>query len=150
MESGFRFESEDPTETETDFTVLDDEVEFTFARSGGPGGQNVNRRATKVHLRWDFERSPTLNDKQKGLIREGLKGFINKDGVVALEAQEERSQGRNRQIALDKLNALVAEAFVPEKERIATKTPRSSRERRLEGKRATAQKKKGRRFKNEG
>lgn len=150
MESGFRFESEDPTETETDFTVLDDEVEFTFARSGGPGGQNVNRRATKVHLRWDFERSSALNDKQKGLIREGLKGFINKDGVVALEAQEERSQGRNRQIALDKLNALVEEALVPEKERIATKTPRSSRERRLEGKRATAQKKKGRRFKNEG
>lgn len=142
--------NENPTETENDFTVPESEVEFTFARSGGPGGQNVNRRATKAQLRWDFEQSATLNDDQKGMIREGLKGFINKDGIIALEAQEERSQGRNRQIALDKLNVLVVEALMPEKERIATKTPRSSRERRLEGKRAIAQKKKGRRFTDEG
>ena len=141
---------EHTAEEKNDFMVPENEVEFAFARSGGPGGQNVNRRATKAQLRWDFEHSSALNEEQKAILRDRLAGWINKEGVITLEAQEERSQPQNRRIVLEKLNAAVVGALVPEKERIATRPTRASRRKRLEGKLVQSRKKKSRRFADEG
>ncbi len=119
----------------TDDISLDErEIEESFVRSSGPGGQNVNKLSTAVQLRFDVRRSPSLpNDVAVRMMRLGGKR-ITKDGVLVIVAQTHRTQERNRADALERLAALIREAAVRPVKRIATKPTRASKQKRLEGK----------------
>jgi ribosome-associated protein len=115
-------------------SINESEIEESFVRSSGPGGQNVNKLSTAVQLRFDVRRSPSLsNDVAIRLIR--LAGRrMTKDGVLVLIAQNHRTQERNRAEALERLVELIREAAIPPVPRRATKPTKASRRERLEGK----------------
>ena len=119
----------------TDSISLDDsEIEESFVRSSGPGGQNVNKLSTAVQLRFDVRRSPSLpNDVAIRLMRLAGKR-MTKDGVLVLIAQTHRTQERNRAEAMERLVALIQEASIRPTVRRATKPTKASKERRIEGK----------------
>jgi ribosome-associated protein len=119
----------------TDEISLDEsEIEESFVRSSGPGGQNVNKLSTAVQLRFDVRRSPALpNDVAVRLMRLAGKR-LTKDGVLVIVAQNHRTQERNRADALERLVELIQEAAVRPIPRRATKPTKASREKRLEGK----------------
>jgi ribosome-associated protein len=119
----------------TDHISIDEsEIEESFVRSSGPGGQNVNKLSTAVQLRFDVRRSPSLpNDVAIRLMR--LAGRrMTKDGVLVLIAQNHRTQERNRAEAMERLVDLVQQAAVKPIARRATKPTKASKERRIEGK----------------
>ncbi len=122
----------------TDFSS---ELKFTTSRSGGKGGQHVNKVSTKVELHFDYMNSFILNDEQKGLITAKLSSFINKDGILTVVAQEERSQLMNRKRAIGKFYNLLERAFRKPKKRIATKPGAGYHKKRLSTKRIQAEKK---------
>lgn len=115
--------------------VPEHELEFRASRSGGPGGQGVNTTASKVELRWDVEATESLAGWQKALVRERLANRITDDGVLIIQASEERSQHQNREAAKARFRSLVGEAIVPPKRRKRTKPSRAAKRRRLEDKR---------------
>ncbi len=104
---------------------------FTFSRSSGPGGQNVNKLNTRVCVSLDIRNCPYLSDYRKQKIRRSLKGRIDKQGVLSVVCQEYRSQHANRNAAVQRLAELLAEALKPVKPRKATKLPKSAVEKRL-------------------
>ena len=115
-------------------SIPEEELEESFVRSSGPGGQNVNKLSTAVQLRFDVRRSPSLpNDVAIRLIRIAGKR-MTKDGVLILIAQNHRTQERNRADAQDRLLALIREAAVRPQVRRATKPTKASQKRRVEGK----------------
>jgi ribosome-associated protein len=121
--------------TITDTLALDEgEISESFIRASGPGGQNVNKVASAVQLRFDVRHSPSL----PASVRERLERIggsrISQDGVLVITAQRFRSQERNRRDALDRLVALVRRAATPPVSRRPTKPTAASRERRLAGK----------------
>jgi ribosome-associated protein len=111
------------------------ELEFAFARAGGPGGQHVNTSSTKVELRFDVAGSPSLSDDQRAAITAHLGNRITSEGVLVLTASEHRSQTRNREAVIARLAHLLAEAVRPRRPRRPTRPSRASRERRLAQKR---------------
>jgi ribosome-associated protein len=119
----------------TDTISIDEsELEETFVRSSGPGGQNVNKLSTAVQLRFDVRHSPSLpNDVALRLMRLGGRR-VTKDGVLVLIAQNHRTQERNRAEAQERLVALIREAAVKPIPRRATKPTKASKQRRIEGK----------------
>jgi ribosome-associated protein len=119
----------------TDAISIDEsEIEESFVRSSGPGGQNVNKLSTAVQLRFDVRRSASLpNDVAIRLMRLAGKR-ITKDGVLVLIAQNHRTQERNRAEAVERLVALVQEAAVRPVPRRATKPTKASKLKRIEGK----------------
>jgi len=125
--------------------ILIPESEYTisFSRSGGKGGQNVNKVETKTTLRWNLWQSNVLTPEQKELIFmfNPLSNRMDKNGDIILYAQTERSQEQNRQNVIKKLNDLVSQAINPPKERIPTKIPKYSKMKRLEEKRIKSEKK---------
>ena len=121
------------------------EVRFRFARSGGPGGQNVNKRETQVELIFDVEASATLGPRQRERVRRKLASRIDADGNLRLVATEERTQGRNREIALERLNALLTEALKPDPpKRRKSRPSKAAVERRLKDKRIRSRSKRER------
>jgi ribosome-associated protein len=124
--------------------IPENELEITFARSSGPGGQNVNRRETKVQVRWNINKSQILIDEEKELIRERLKSQITKEGDIIVESDETRYQPQNREIAVWRLNELVNRALKKEKKRFPTKPNKGAKERRLEEKRKKSELKQSR------
>jgi ribosome-associated protein len=117
-----------------DIAIDESEIEESFVRSSGPGGQNVNKLSTAVQLRFDVRRSPSLpNDVAVRLMRLAGKR-MTKGGVLVIVAQNHRTQERNRAEALERLTALIQEAAVRPVPRRATKPTKASREKRLEGK----------------
>jgi ribosome-associated protein len=115
-------------------SIDESEIEESFVRSSGPGGQNVNKLSTAVQLRFDVRRSPSLpNDVAIRLMKLAGKR-LTKDGVLVLTAQNQRTQERNRAEATDRLVALLREAAIPPVPRRATKPTRASKKERLDSK----------------
>lgn len=131
-------------------TIADDELDVSFVRSGGPGGQHVNTSATKVELRFDVPGSGSLDRVQKDRITAALASRLTGDGVLVLQAGEFRSQARNREAAVGRLRNLLDEALRPRRRRIRTRVPRSERRRRREDKRRRAERKRLRRAPDPG
>ncbi len=120
------------------------ELHLDFARSSGPGGQNVNKVSSKAQVRWNVGASAAFTDEQKALIRVFAGKLLNKEDEIVLAAESERSQPRNREEAIRRLNALVARALAPRKKRTPTKVSRAQKRKRVEQKRIVGEKKKSR------
>jgi ribosome-associated protein len=121
-----------------ELSIPEGELRFAATRSGGPGGQNVNKVATRVTLFFDVDESPTLDDEQRRLIRERLATRISRSGVLQVTSQVHRSQARNREEALLRFVALLRDALGEEVERRPTRMPAAARRRRLEEKKRRA------------
>ncbi|UCC81805.1 MAG: aminoacyl-tRNA hydrolase [Gemmatimonadota bacterium] len=122
--------------------VPEDEIYFRATRSGGPGGQHVNRRATRVEACWNVRLSAALTDEERERVLKKLASRIDKDGVLRVVADDERSQHRNKQLAKRRLRDLVARALRVPKRRKKTRPPKSAVEKRLDTKSRRGQVKK--------
>ena len=114
--------------------IPEDEIEFKASRSGGPGGQNVNKVSSRVTLSFDLARSPSLSEDEKSRVRRKLSTRINKEGVLHVVSQRTRSQELNRTDAVQRFAELLANALHVERPRIKTRMPRVVKERRLDEK----------------
>jgi ribosome-associated protein len=114
-------------------SLPDDEIELSAIRSQGPGGQNVNKAASAIHLRFDIEKS-SLPDFYKQGLSKLRDRRINKEGVIIIKAQKYRSRDKNREDALRRLQALIRGVAVVQKARQPTKPTMNSRKRRLDSK----------------
>jgi ribosome-associated protein len=114
------------------------EIEESFVRSSGPGGQNVNKLSTAVQLRFDVRHSPSLPYDVRERLERLAGSRLTNDGVLVIIAQRHRTQARNRQDALNRLVDLIRQAAIVPVKRRPTRPTRASRERRIEGKKRRA------------
>lgn len=138
---------------ETTLTINDNlqiplaELDFRFSKSSGPGGQHVNKAETRVTLLFDIANSPSLTDEQKALLLEKLQNRVDKAGILQLHVQTFRSQSRNRDTAVARLQKLLTKALTPPKPRKRTKPSKAAKEERIAEKKRRSQLKDERRQK---
>jgi ribosome-associated protein len=123
-------------------TIAEDELQERFIRASGPGGQNVNKVASAVELRFDVRNSRSLTELARAALL--FSGRLTKQGVLLIQAQRFRDQEKNRADARARLAAMVDAASIPPKPRRKTKVPKASRKKRLDGKKRRAEVKQGR------
>lgn len=126
--------------------IPESELEFTASRGGGPGGQHVNKVASRVTLSFDVARSPSLPEADRQRLLERLASRLTNDGVLQLSSHESRSQAANREQVVERFRKLLAAALKRRKKRRDTRPTRASKERRLREKkqRADVKKRRGR------
>ncbi len=115
-------------------TIDDAELTFRTSRAGGPGGQHVNRTESRVEVRFDVASSPSLTDAQRARLLTALRSRLTGDGELVVVCQDERSQLRNKEIAVARLCAILARALHVDAPRRPTRPTRASKLRRLDGK----------------
>ncbi len=118
---------------------------FSFARSGGKGGQNVNKVNTKVHITLSLTDIQGITEIERSRLRTKLAGILNKEDCLFLDVEDERYQEKNRQIALERLENRIIQALYIPKKRIKTKATKASKERKLKLKKIRSQIKMNRR-----
>ena len=121
------------------------EITYKTARSGGKGGQNVNKVETMVEALWQVAESRFFSDEEKERIQAKLENKINKDGYLAIRSSEARSQLENKAIAQGKMVALITKSLIQPKKRKPTKPSKAAKEKRLDSKKKESQKKELRR-----
>jgi ribosome-associated protein len=127
---------------------LEKELSFQASRSGGAGGQNVNKVASKVELRFHVSDSQLLTDEEKALVQEKLANRINSEGFLQVVCQTERSQLQNKELCTERFYELLRQALTRQKKRKATQPTRASVKRRLESKKRQAAKKSSRGYRS--
>lgn len=121
-----------------DFTK---EFQFKTSRSGGPGGQNVNKTETKVELIFDVQGSVLLSAEEKELVVKNLASRIADDGMLHLSRSSERSQLRNKERVIEKFYELLTKALAPKKKRLPVKLSKAQKEKRIKSKKLRGEKK---------
>lgn len=132
-------------ELEGGIVIPDDELAWTFARSGGPGGQNVNKVESKAQLRWRIADSTALAPEVMERLVAQQRNRLTADGELLVTSQVHRDQERNRQACIDKLAEMIESARLPPARRRPTRPSRSAREKRLTSKRKRSEVKENRR-----
>ncbi len=127
-----------------ELAIPDEEVSFVTSRSGGPGGQNVNKLETRVTVRFDLAGSPTLSEEQRQRLLERLATRITRAGFFQVTSQKHRTQAENREAAVARFAELMAEALREETPRKPTRVPRAAKRRRLDNKKRQGQRKRER------
>jgi len=122
-------------------TLPGSDLEWTAVRSGGPGGQNVNKVASKIELTFEFESSVALTDQARDRLRVLAKNTLDAEGRILVKSEKTRDQGKNLSDARGKLRELILKALVVPKARKATKPSKAAKKKRLDGKKKVAKKK---------
>jgi ribosome-associated protein len=129
--------------------IPETELSFSASRSGGPGGQHVNKVSSRIELRFDLDASPSLTDEQKRRIRSRLGARVTKDGVLRIVAATSRSQHANREEAVERFRHVLERALRKPKARVETRVPAGEKRRRVDAKKVRGRLKRYRSTKEE-